>query len=74
MVNIEKTDNGYPYVTCKTCGDTIKWNGQVWMLTDGGYESPGFCGLECLLAWVGKNIQDDMVDTLEENTWKGGEE
>lgn len=74
MVEINKDDNGYPFVTCAGCGDNIRWNGQVWFLSINGVETPGFCGLECLLAWVGKNIQDDMVDTLEENTWKGGEE
>lgn len=76
MVNIEQDDNGYPFVKCmgENCGEHIHWNGQVWFLSDDGYESDGFCSLKCLMSWVGKNIQDDMVDTLEDCRWKGGEE
>ena len=85
-IDYDNENHGMPVVHCAGCTHTMQHHERVWFLSVQdtkinvpgvkvtAYESPGFCSLECLLAWVGKNIQDEMVECLDDNSWHGGEE
>lgn len=87
-ITYDNENHGMPVVECCGCNHTIQHHERVWFMSFEKqihpdvrkatgkitvYESEGFCSLECLLAYVGKSIQDEMVECLDDCSSSGGE-